>query len=70
MIRLRTRRRSLAIVGAVCLAAAALVAVTMPATAESDDVAILVSGQFTQPPAPSLFRGATVLNAPGERLAA
>ncbi|MGW2661944.1 hypothetical protein ACWCW7_13360 [Nocardia tengchongensis] len=70
MIRLRTRRRSLAIVGAVCLAAAALVAVTMPATAESDDVAILVSGQFTQPPAPTLFCGAAVLKSPGERLAA
>ncbi|MEU1204337.1 hypothetical protein [Nocardia sp. NPDC005825] len=64
MIRLRTRRRSLAIVGAVCLAAAALVAVSVPATAESDDASILVSGVLAGYRSPSLFCGGAVLNSP------
>lgn len=66
MIRLRTRRRSLAIVGAVCLAAAALVAVSVPATAGSADASILVSGELAGYPAPTLFCGGAVLNSPAD----
>ncbi|QLY29022.1 hypothetical protein [Nocardia huaxiensis] len=38
MIRLRRQRRSLAIASALMMAAAALVAVSMPAAAESEDI--------------------------------
>lgn len=44
MIRLRVRRRSLALAGAICLAAAALVAVSMPTSAE--DGPLLVRGDY------------------------
>ncbi|MGW4350676.1 hypothetical protein ACWELJ_01160 [Nocardia sp. NPDC004582] len=70
MIRLRTRRRSLAVVDAVCLAAAALVAVSVPATAESGDASILVSGVLTGYRSPALFCGGAVLNSPVDRQAA
>ncbi|MET9486262.1 hypothetical protein [Nocardia sp. NPDC006630] len=46
MIRLRLRRRWLAIGAAVTMAAAALVAVSMPAAAESEDASTFVSGDY------------------------
>ncbi|WP_040809467.1 hypothetical protein [Nocardia concava] len=46
MTGLRSRRRSLAIAGALCLAAAALVAVSVPASAESERGLDAVPGNY------------------------
>ncbi|MEV6769087.1 hypothetical protein AB0N05_10730 [Nocardia sp. NPDC051030] len=46
MIRLRRRRRSFAIGSALMLAAAALVAVSMPASADTEDGSIFVYGDY------------------------
>ncbi|APA98197.1 hypothetical protein [Nocardia seriolae] len=68
MTGLRMRRRSLAIAGAVCLAAAALVAVSVPASAESDTGALFVSGLRLYPAVPSCV--GAVLNSPRNELMA
>lgn len=46
MIRLHRRRRSFAIWAALCLAAAALVGVSMPASAAAEDDSIFVYGDY------------------------
>ncbi|MFE3194044.1 hypothetical protein ACFXHA_33920 [Nocardia sp. NPDC059240] len=50
MTGLRTRRRSLAIAGALCLAAAALVAVSMPAAADAGPIRLHRNYFQSEPP--------------------
>ncbi|MCU1645223.1 MAG: hypothetical protein JWN03_5498 [Nocardia sp.] len=70
MIRLRLRRRWLAIGAAVTLAAAALVAVSMPATAESQDASTVVSGDYLRHTSNTLVCAGPVAAAPEQLLVA
>lgn len=70
MIRLRRRRRSLAIGATLSLAAALLVAVSMPASAESRDGSIFVYGDYLIHESTVVVCGGPVLHASAPLLVA